>query len=133
MAPHHLQSYQDISAPSEAILCQLNEHADNLVSSDIVPKAANGTEMHPIGKLPVIFKLGNKEFVDEPDVCGVLISWKACKNLGILPDCYPQPVFTSAAISIQTPDLPASIATTTPLLTEDFVITEFIGVFDGTI
>ena len=93
--------------------------------------------MHPMGKLPVIFKLGNKEFVDElhiyPDVCGVLISWKACKNLGILPDCYPQPAVTTAAMSIQTPDFPPVIATTTPLLTKDSVITEFPAVFDGTI
>ena len=127
----------NISAASEAILCQLNEHADNLVSSDIVPKAANGTEMHPMGKLLVIFKLGNKEFVDElhiyPDVCGVLISWKASKNLGILPDCYPQPAVTTAAMSIQTPDFPPVIATTTPLLTKDSVITGFPAVFDGTI
>ena len=45
----------DISAANEAILCLLNEHADILVSSSMVPKAANGTEMHLIGKLPVSF------------------------------------------------------------------------------
>ena len=85
----------DVSAAGEAILHHLNEHLDNLLPSHIVPKAANGTEMHPMGKLPIRLKLGNRKFADElhiyPDVCGLLISWKACKSLGILPDCYPHP------------------------------------------
>ena len=93
----------DVSAAGKAIHHHLNEHVDNLLPSHIVPKAANGTAMHPIGKLPVNLKLGNREFADElhiyPDVCGILISWKACKSLGILPDCYPHPPVATAVMS----------------------------------
>ena len=91
-----------------------------------------------MGKLPVRLKLGNREFADElhiyPDVCGVLISWKACKSLGILPDCYPHP---TVVISTQALDLPSinttSVSTTTSLLTKNSVVTEFPMVFDGII
>ena len=55
----------DISAAGEPILCHLNEHADHLIPSRVVPKAANGSAMHSIRKLSVTLKLGNKEFVDE--------------------------------------------------------------------
>ena len=131
----------DISAAGEAILHHLNEHVDNLHPSTIVPKAANGTEMRPMGKLPVSLKLGSKEFTDElhiyPDVCGVLISWKACKNLGILPDCYPHPLVATTAVSTKALGSPpvntVPVNTSTPLLTKDSVVNEFPTVFDGII
>ena len=82
--------------------------------------------MHPVGKLPIILKLGSKELPDElhiyPDVCGVLISWKTCKGLGILPDCYPYPPVNSTSMN-----------ESAPLLTKDSIITEFPTVFDGLI
>ena len=53
----------DISAAGEGILHHLKEHVDNLLPSTIIPKTANGTEMHPMGKLPVNLKLGNKELI----------------------------------------------------------------------
>ena len=131
----------DVSAAGKAILHHLNEHVDNLLPSHIVPKAAKGTEMHPIGKLPVNLKLGNREFADElhiyPDVCGILISWKACKSLGILPDCYPHTPVATAVMSTQAFDLlsvnATSANTTTSLLTKNSVVTEFPMVFDGII
>ena len=97
--------------------------------------------MHPIGKLPVNLKLGNREFAGElhiyPDVCGVLISWKACKSLGILPDCYRYPPVATAVMSTQAFDIPSinatSVNTTTSLLTKNSVVTEFPMVFDGII
>ena len=99
---------------------------DNLLPSSVILKAANGTEMHPVGKLPITLKLGSKEFPDElhiyPNVCGVLISWKACKGLGILPDCYPHP-----PVNI------INVNEAAPLLTKDSIITEFPTVFDGLI
>ena len=85
----------DISTAREAILQHLNKHVNNLLPSSVIPKVANGTEMHPVEKLPITLKLGSKEFPNKlhiyPNVCGVLISWKACKGLGILPNCYPHP------------------------------------------
>ena len=48
-----------ISAVGMSILSMLSEHIDNLLPSSVIPKAANGAEMHhPFGKLPVCFKLG---------------------------------------------------------------------------
>jgi len=48
----------DISVASISLLDCLQEHPDNLLSSDITPRAVNGTKMHPIGKLPVTLSLG---------------------------------------------------------------------------
>jgi len=42
-------SCADISAASTAILDLLNEHVDNLLPSNTIPKVANGTKMHPVG------------------------------------------------------------------------------------
>jgi len=97
--------------------------------------------MHPLGKLPVSLKLGNKGFADElhiyPDVSGILISWKACKSLGILPDCYPHPLIATTVTLTQvldsSPINTVSMNTSTSLLTKNSVINEFPTVFDGTI
>ena len=131
----------DISAAGEEILAHLNEHIDNLLPSTTVPKAANITEMHPVGKLPICLKLGNTESSDDLhiylDVSGILISWKACKNLGILPDCYPHPPASTKAICTTTLDeSPIDIISTdagTSMLTKDSIINEFPRVFDGII
>ena len=128
----------DISAAGEEILVHLNEHIDNLLPSTTVPKATNGTEMHPVGKLPICLKLGNTEFSNDlhnyPNVCGILISWKACKNL---PDCYPHPPASTKAICTTTLDeSPINIISTdagTSMLTKDSISNEFPRVFDGII
>ena len=96
--------------------------------------------MHPMGKLPVYLKLGNKGFADElqiyPNVCGMLISCKACKSLGILPDCYPHLLVATAVTQKQPLDPPSISMThmsTTSLLTKNSVVAEFPMVFDGTV
>jgi len=38
----------------------------NLLPSSIIPKAVNGAEMHPVNRLPVCFKTGNKELAHLP-------------------------------------------------------------------
>ena len=102
----------DISAAGTEILCRLNEHVNNLLPSQIIPRAVNGAKMHPIGKLPVKLKLGDKEYSDDfhiyPNIQGTLISWKACKQLSILPECYPHPIthLNKLAITIPSPDPP---------------------------
>ena len=68
----------DISAAGTEILCHLNEYVDNLLPSRITPRAVTGAKMHPIGKLPVKLKLGDKEYSDDfhvyPNIQGALIS-----------------------------------------------------------
>ena len=70
-------------------------------------------------------------------VCGVLISWKARKGLGILPECYPNPPITTAVMSAHVhnpaPVNTTSVSTRTPLPTKDFVVREFPTLFDGMI
>ena len=63
----------DISAAGTKALCNLNKHVDNLLPSSIVPRAANGTQMHPIGRLPVMFNLENRTYQADPvaDLGGV--------------------------------------------------------------
>ena len=69
----------DISAAGTGILSQLNEHIDHLLPFSVIPKAANGGETHPVGRLPVCFKIGNKKHLDDlhiyPNVTGTLMSW----------------------------------------------------------
>ena len=123
----------DISAASTSILSQLNEHIDNLLPSSVIPKAANGAEMHPVGRLLVCFKIGNKEHLDDlhiyPNVTGTLMSWKTCKELGILPNCYPNPTISSTTVN--------SVAAIPPVaslsLDKHCTVQEFPTVFDGNI
>ena len=75
----------DISASGREILAHLNEQPNRFMPSSVIPKTVNGTEMFPLGKLPVILRLGAKTYLEDihiyPNVCGTLISWKACKAL----------------------------------------------------
>ena len=118
----------DISVAGKAALKSLGEHEDNLLPSQIVPRAVNGTRMHPIGKLPVTLTLGQRKFVDDlhiyTDVEGILLSWKAAKGLSILPQCYPKPCDTAFTNAITTTHhVPAS----------QQIMQEFPSVFDGRI
>ena len=142
-------SSADISAASTAILKHLNKHINNVLPSNTIPKAANGTKMHPVGKLPISLKLGDRTFSDElhiyPDVCDILISWKACKNLGILPDCYPHLPANISTNTVQTIDTglisksapalaaPPTTNASTPFLTKNAIVAEFPSVFDGVV
>ena len=123
----------DISAAGKEVLHNLNEHVDNLTPSSIIPKAVNGTDMYPLGKLPVKFKLGSHEHNDElhiyPDISGALLSWKACKGLGILPDCYPHPISQTQHLVKRLNPTITDDNISLPL-TIDKVIKEFPTVFD---
>ena len=80
----------DVSVAGKATLNSLGEHEDNLLPSQVIPRAVNRTRMYPIRKLPVTLRLGGWKYVDDlhiyPNVTGVLLSWKAAKGLNILPD-----------------------------------------------
>ena len=131
----------DISAAGTEILCHLNEHVDNLLPSRITPRAVNGAKMHPIGKLPVKLKLGDKEYSDDfhvyPNIQGALISWKACKQLSILPECYPHSVTHLNKLTITTPSSEPTTTTNTamesPLLSLEYAKDLYPTIFDGQI
>ena len=52
--------------------------------------------MHSLGKMLVKFSLQGREHSEDmhiyPNVSGIIISWKAAKALGILPEHYPNPI-----------------------------------------
>jgi len=85
----------DISAAGPQLLTLLDEHHLNLLPSLMSPQTVSGHKMAPIGKFPTTLSLHGRQHCEEmhifPDVTGVMISWKACKALGILPACYPIP------------------------------------------
>ena len=68
----------DISAAGTQALRELGEHVDNLLPSRVIPRAVNGMQMKPIGKLPVTFQLGTTTHKDDlhiySEVTGVLLS-----------------------------------------------------------
>ena len=86
----------DILAAGKQVLQHLNEQANCLPPSAVTPEAVNGTKLYPLGKIPVHLQLGCHEYDDELhiylNISGALLSWKACKGLGILPDHYPEPI-----------------------------------------
>ena len=58
----------DISAAGTGILSQLNEHIDNMLPSSVIPKASNGGKIHRVERLPVCFKIGDKQHLKDMQV-----------------------------------------------------------------
>ena len=114
----------DISIAGPSVIQSLNDHPGNLLPSQITPRTVNGQMMTPIGKLPVQIKIDNHIHKDElhiyPNIKGILISWKSCMALSILPPSYPEP------ISIQRITSPKENQTTSESL-----INEFPSVFNN--
>ena len=83
--------------------------------------------MQTLGKLPISVKLGaqhlNEKFHIYPTVSGIVLSWKAAKNLDILIPQYPKPIH---------PQDPPQVAANTAPLHRD-ICDEHPTVFDGKI
>ena len=102
---------------------------DNLAPSNICPRAVNGSILHPVGKLPhVAFCVNGRTVHDDvhiyDSITCALISWATAKQLGILPECYPEPARQIHAMLTRQ-------NTSDPLPTADQIIAEFPSVFDG--
>ena len=69
--------------------------------------------------------LDGREFVEDfhiyPQVSRVLLSWKAAKGLGILPECYPRPPKVPYVAAMSSSEKQATCG----------LIAEFPTVFDG--
>ena len=86
----------DISAAGPQFVQALGEYMDNLAPSNIHPRAVNGSILHPVGKLPhVAFCVNGRTVHDDvhiyDSITSALISWATAKQLGILPEHYPEP------------------------------------------
>ena len=112
-----------VAGPNIIIIRSLNDHRDNLLPSWVTPRTVNGRRLTPISKLPVQIKIRNHTHKDElhiyPNIEGVLISWKACKALSILPQSYPEPTKVCNITSTETAQH----------LTSESLIQEFPSVF----
>ena len=124
----------DISAAGQHIMRYLGHYKSNLVPSIITPRTVNGSRMTPVGKIPVIIQLKDRQYKDDihicPGVSGPLISWKATKELRILPPHYPYPQASSnegAQPEIKT----TTIGNNIQIATEEQIMLEFPSVFDG--
>ena len=85
----------DISGASWALLDQMGICSSRLRKSKTKPTAVNGTKMTSMGKIKVNITLGEWTVQETVDIFNELdefiISWSACKALGILPESYPYP------------------------------------------
>ena len=130
----------DISAAGQQILHHLNENFNNLLPSGIVPHTANGDKMQSLGKMLIKFSLEGKEHSEDmhiyPNVSGIIISWRAAKALGILPEHYSKPIPLAMMPRAKKPTNKASIITTTSadvLPTHTEITQAFPSVFSGQI
>ena len=96
----------------------------------------NGTKLYPLGKVLAHLQLNCHEYNDElhfyPNISGALLSWKACKSLGTLPDHYPVSIICQRVNQL----INLNHNNTTPTLspfTFDNILKEFPSVFDGQI
>lgn len=85
----------DLCAASPAFVRALGGRVKNLHKVDIAPKAINGNNIKVLGKIPVEFQIkGNKTreevFIFEK-VNNPVLSWMACKRLGIVSKHFPRP------------------------------------------
>ena len=100
----------DISVGGLDFLEELGEYPENLLPPEQHPSAANGEIIASVGVLPVTLTLGDITTPEEihilPDVRGLLLSWRATRQLQIIPRCYPRQI--SCAQSSAAPARPDS-------------------------
>ena len=119
----------DICAAGPHLVRALGEHTDNLAESTVIPKAVNGSLLHPTGKIPnVIFELNGRRSSDDvhiyESVSGTIISWSVAQLLGILPANYPNP--STLPTQVQSINLEESLPPST-----EAIMSEFPSVFNG--
>ena len=96
----------------------------------------NGTKLYPLGKIPMHLQLDCHEYDDElhiyPNISGALLSWKACKGLGILPDHYPVSIICQRVNQLINLNHNNTTPTSSPFTFHN-ILKEFPSVFEGQI
>ena len=59
--------------------------------------AANNTEIKVLGKINVEIQYGDAKIIEEITICDtqksdILLSWKCCQQLKIIPEDFPEPI-----------------------------------------
>ena len=69
----------EITAAGKDVLTYLGHHPDNLLPSNVIPRAVSGNNMTPIGMIPITIHLQGKQYTDNihiiPGIKGAVISW----------------------------------------------------------
>ena len=126
----------DISVAGPNTVMALKEHLNNLLPSQVTPRTVSGHTMSPLGKLPVTVSVGGNTYKDDihiyPQIDGILLSWRTCIGLGILPQHYPQPAIKTVQVRHETTP-PSSGQATSQDLMEEFptVFTEQVKAMEG--
>jgi len=127
----------DISAAGQETLGILGQHVNNLLPSQISPRAVNGTYMKPLGKVPVTIRLEGRQYKDDlhiySGVSGALISWKAAKELGILPAHYPNPERKMNNNTLNPEIRVTGSSTESHITTTEQIVQDFPSIFNGEI
>ena len=115
----------DISVMGVDVLKQIGEDVMNVRRDDRVESnAVNGSKMKALGYINGTFRLGKREVKDKIHVFrgvkGALMSWFAAKQMGILPESYPNPAVHAVSLN--------AVSGTT---TKDELVKEFADVFSG--
>ena len=116
----------DLSVAGPSIITALGDHISNLLPSRIAPRTVSGHKLSPLGRLPVRISIGNSTIKDDihiySQVDGILLSWRTCIGLNILPQHYPSPTVKA----VQTNNRP----TQPEQATSEDLIDEFPTVFE---
>ena len=93
--------------------------------------------MTPIGSLTAVFSLKNRSVEERvhiyESVSGALISWLVAKNLGILPDRYPEPILDNNIDPTPSINKVNTHVKENIDITREDLINEFPTIFDGQI
>ena len=123
-------SEADISAAGPELLQALGTNVQKLLPTDVSPKVADGRPMKALGAIPVRIRLHERTVATTiytfEQVTGVLLSWKASCDLGILPVSYPIPPVHAEVSNQQVNATLAQVDVST-----ETIITEFPTVFEG--
>ena len=89
----------DMCAADKNFLRNIGVKTSDLLPTQALPKAINGQRVPVLGKTVVEFQLKDRTskeelFIFEHINCPVL-SWMACKRLGIIPQNFPEPIQNS--------------------------------------
>ena len=133
----------DICAAGFDFLKTIKKQSKDLASSDVRPEAVNGQRMNPIGSTTVVLEYGDRKTKERihiyKGIRGALISWQACKTLGILPESYPKPLLTIKTVKdtattgrVQAKKIPETKIKINQVTAAE-LMDEFKTVFDGKI
>ena len=131
----------DICTAGADFLGKIGMKPDQLNDSKVRPEAVNGQRMEPLGSIGVMIEFMRRHVKETihiyREITGMLLSWKTCQALGILPNTFPMPSEMIKTVTCEpkpTLTLRKDVETNNKRSSlADDLINEFKTVFDGNI